>query len=163
MASEGMTAGPAPCSVQSTLEIVGERWTLLVLRDAFSGRRRFDDFQRSLGCARNILSDRLATLVDHGLLRREPYREPGQRPRYEYRLTEKGMELFPVLVAIMRWGDRWAADDGAPVVVRHRDCDAPVEAVLRCEHGHEALTARETYGTPGPGALAPSAPQAATA
>jgi len=156
--SEGLTQSAANCSIQRTLEIVGERWTLLVLREAFYGRRRFDDFQQALGCARNILSNRLATLVDHGLLRRQPYREPGQRPRYEYRLTEKGIDLSPVLIALMRWGDRWAADaDGAPVIVRHTDCDAPVEAVLRCQNGHEALTARQTYGAPGPGALADAA------
>jgi DNA-binding HxlR family transcriptional regulator len=144
---------PGPCSIQRTLEIVGERWTLLVLREAFYGLRRFDEFQRGLGCARNILSNRLATLVDHGLLTRRPYREPGQRPRDEYRLTEKGLELFPVIIALMRWGDRWEADaDGPPIVVRHSGCDAPVEAVLRCEHGHEPLTARETYGSLGPGA-----------
>ncbi len=141
------------CSIQRTLEIVGERWTLLVLREAFYGRRRFDDLQSAIGCARNILSNRLGTLVDHGLMRREAYREPGQRPRLEYRLTEKGVDLFPVLIALMRWGDRWTADpEGAPLVLRHSGCDAPVQAVLRCDEGHSGLTARDTYASPGPGA-----------
>src|ERR1700704_6781283 len=94
------------CSIRSTLDIVGEKWTLLVLREAFYGVRRFDDFARGVGCARNILSARLNTLVDEGLLRREPYRDPGQRARVEYRLTEKGLEVFPAVVAPMQRGDR---------------------------------------------------------
>src|SRR5439155_1485027 len=109
------------CSIRRTLDVVGEKWTLLVLREAFYGVRRFDDFVRGVGCARNILSARLNTLVDEGLLRRRPYREPGQRARVEYRITEKGLELFPAIVSLMQWGDRWAVDpDGPPVEIVHR-------------------------------------------
>jgi DNA-binding HxlR family transcriptional regulator len=141
------------CSIARTLEVVGEKWTLLVLREAFYGTRRFDDFQRAIGCARNLLSARLSTLVEHGILRREPYHEPGSRPRAEYRLTEKGVDLFPVLVALLQWGDRWAADpEGPPVEVRHADCGEPVEVELRCAAGHGSLTARDARPVPGPGA-----------
>jgi DNA-binding HxlR family transcriptional regulator len=141
------------CSIHRTLDIVGEKWTLLVLREAFYGVRRFADFHRALGCARNILSSRLRTLVDEGLLFPEPYREPGSRVRLEYRLTAKGLELFPTLVALMQWGDRWTADaEGPPVEVRHRDCEQRVGVELRCAAGHGPLSARETRAVPGAGA-----------
>jgi DNA-binding HxlR family transcriptional regulator len=141
------------CSIRRTLDIVGEKWTLLVLREAFYGVRRFGDFQRALGCARNILSARLRMLVDEELLSREAYREPGARERFEYRLTDKGIELFPALVALMRWGDRWTADPaGPPVEIRHRGCGELVSAELRCSAGHGPLTARETEALPGAGA-----------
>lgn len=144
----------ANCSVKRTLDIVGEKWTLLVLREAFYGARRFEQFYAGVGCARNILSDRLVTLIEHDLLRREPYREPGRRQREEYRLTDKGLELFPALLALMQWGDKWAADAaGPPVEVRHRDCDQPIEVVLRCAAGHDRLTARDAAPVPGPGAV----------
>jgi DNA-binding HxlR family transcriptional regulator len=147
--------GAENCSIQRTLEIVGEKWTLLVLREAFYGVRRFSDFLRALGCARNILSARLATLVEHGILVRQPYRDPRSRPRDEYRLTDKGLELFPALVALMRWGDRWIADEaGPPVEVAHRDCGEPVVAELRCGAGHGPLSARDTEALPGAGAKA---------
>jgi DNA-binding HxlR family transcriptional regulator len=141
------------CSIRRTLDVVGEKWTLLVLREAFYGVRRFDDFAHALGCARNILSARLNTLVAEGLLRREPYREAGQRSRVEYRLTDKGMELLPVLVALMQWGDRWVGDpDGPPVEITHRDCGEPVAVSMICAAGHGPLTARDTRADPGAGA-----------
>ena len=141
------------CSVKRTLDIVGEKWTLLVLREAFYGARRFEQFQAHIGCARNLLSERLNTLVEAGVMQREPYREPGQRERHEYRLTDKGLDLVPTVVALMQWGDRWEADpDGPPVEVIHRDCGHPVELVLRCSHDGVALTARDTQPRPGPGA-----------
>ena len=95
------------CRIKAALDIVGEKWSLLVLREAFFGLRRFDDFQRAIGCARNLLSERLAKLVEHGVLARVEYQEPGQRRRHEYHLTEKGLDLQPALVALMQWGDRW--------------------------------------------------------
>lgn len=141
------------CSIRRTLEVVGEKWTLLVLREAFYGVRRFADFHRALGCARNILSARLKTLVDEGILSQEPYREPGSRARFEYQLTAKGLELFPALVALMEWGDRWTADAaGPPVEVRHRDCCERVGVELRCAAGHGPLSARATEAVPGTGA-----------
>ena len=153
MALDRMRYSGANCSIARTLDIVGEKWTLLILREAFYGLRRFEDLQRATGCARNLLSDRLSTLVAHGILSREPYREPGSRQRHEYRLTEKGRQLLPVLVALMNWGDRWMPDPaGPPVEVHHRDCDALVHVTLTCAAGHDSLSATDTYPTPGPGA-----------
>lgn len=143
------------CSIGRTLEIVGEKWTLLILREAFYGLRRFDDFHRAVGCARNILAARLSTLVEHGVLERHRYQEAGSRPRAEYRLTDKGRELFGALVALKQWGDRWAADsDGPAVRIRHEACGADVGIELRCAAGHGPLTAREVVAEPGPGAIA---------
>lgn len=143
------------CSIQRTLDIVGEKWTLLVLREAFYGVRRFADFHRALGCARNLLSARLKTLVDQGLMCEQPYQEPGRRAQTEYRLTDKGQDLFPALVALMQWGDRWTAGpDGPPVDLHHNDCGEPVGIELRCAGGHGPLNARDTLAAPGAGAKA---------
>ena len=101
-----------PCSVARTVDLIGDWWTPLVLREAFWGVRRFDDFQRSLGIGRNILTQRLGRLVDEGMLERRPYQE--HPPRHEYVLTEKGRDFFPVIAALMRWGDRWLAGDDGP-------------------------------------------------
>jgi DNA-binding HxlR family transcriptional regulator len=142
------------CSVARTLAVVGERWTLLVLREAYYGVRRFSDFQANLGIARNLLATRLGTLVDHGILDRETYQEPGSRTRQEYRLTAKGRDLFPAVVALMQWGDAYLADPSGPAVeIQHDGCGEPVRAVLQCAHGHGPLTARETHPVPGPGAI----------
>jgi DNA-binding HxlR family transcriptional regulator len=145
------------CSIKRALDVVGEKWTLLVMREAFYGARRFDQFQARIGCARNILSERLATLTEAQILTRSPYREPGQRERHEYRLTEKGLDLITVVVAIKQWGDRWeAAPEGPPVDILHRDCGHRVEALLHCPHDDAPLTARDLQSVPGPGArLAP--------
>ena len=136
------------CSVAGTLAVVGEKWSLLVLREAFLGVRRFADFQRILGAPRAVLTDRLATLVDQGILRRVPYQAEGERQRLEYRLTRKGIDLFPALVALMEWGDRYLADDEAPLELRHRGCDAPVHLTLTCEEGHTLSGAREVTPVP---------------
>ena len=113
--------GQIPCSVARTLSVIGDRWTLLVLRNAFLGVRRFEHFQRDLGTTRHLLSDRLSKLVEHGILRRVRYQE--KPDRYEYRLTEKGLDLQPVLLALVGWGDRWmAGEDGPPMVYVHRSC-----------------------------------------
>jgi DNA-binding HxlR family transcriptional regulator len=141
------------CSVKRALDVVGEKWTLLVLREAFYGARRFEEFQAVVGCARNLLTERLNTLVESGVMRRVPYHEPGQRKRHEYRLTEKGLDLLPAVVALMHWGDRWEPDPaGPPVEITHRDCGQPVELVLQCSHDHTTLGARDTLPRPGPGA-----------
>ena len=104
------------CSIARTLDVVGEWWTPLILRDAFRGTRRFDDFHASLGMARSVLTARLRKLTDQGILERHRYSE--HPPRYEYRLTEKGLALFPVIAALMQWGDTWAAGPGADSAVR---------------------------------------------
>ena len=108
------------CSVARTLEHIGERWTFMILRDAFYGIRRFDDFRASLGIARNILAKRLAKLVDAGIMRKELYQE--HPPRFEYRLTAKGRDLVPILTAFLAWGDRWESDATPPVQLIHTDC-----------------------------------------
>jgi DNA-binding HxlR family transcriptional regulator len=118
------------CSIARALEVLGDRWTILVIRDAFMGVRRFEDFQRSLGVARNVLADRLARLVEEGILERVRYQE---RPeRFEYRLTEKGVDLWPVTMALLHWGDRHYAEEGRPRVIRHRDCGGEVTDHLTC-------------------------------
>lgn len=143
----------AHCSIARTLEVVGEKWTLLVLRDAFNGVRRFDDLHRRIGAPRQVLSQRLGRLVAVGLLRRVPYQEPGQRTRYEYRLTEAGLDLYPILVALLSWGDRHRPNPGGPAVeLTHRGCDELVELTLRCAAGHDLASAREVRPRPGPGA-----------
>ena len=132
------------CSVAGTLAVVGEKWSLLVLREAFLGVRRFADFQRILGAPRAVLTDRLASLVAQGILHRVPYQAEGERQRHEYRLTPKGVDLYPTLVALMEWGDRHLAPDGdAPMELRHRDCGAPVHLRLTCDDGHTLDSARE--------------------
>jgi DNA-binding HxlR family transcriptional regulator len=130
------------CSIAQTLEVVGEWWTLLILRDAFQGVRRFEEFQRDLGIARNVLSDRLNRLVDNGILERRPYQT--QPPRSEYRLTDKGLELYPVLISLMRWGDRWASGSaGPPMVLTHKACDHEGLPVLACGHCGAEVGARD--------------------
>ena len=141
------------CSVAGTLAVVGEKWSLLVLREAFLGVRRFADFQRVLGAPKAVLTDRLATLVGHGVLARVPYQAEGERQRHEYRLTEKGLDLYPALVALMEWGDRYLTEDGVPpLALRHRDCGAPVHLALVCDEGHELGGAREVRPNPRPAA-----------
>jgi DNA-binding HxlR family transcriptional regulator len=125
------------CSLASALDVVSTRSAFLLLREAFYGTERFDDFAARVGISDPVAAARLKQLVEHGLLVREPYREPGQRTRFAYRLSDKGADLFPALVALMQWGDRWLADDGPPVEVRHTQCGATVHAELRCEHGHD--------------------------
>ncbi|HUA46188.1 MAG TPA: helix-turn-helix domain-containing protein [Solirubrobacteraceae bacterium] len=125
------------CTIAKALEVVSTRSALLIMREAFYGTNRFDDFAERVGLSEPATAERLRELVEEGLLEREDYREPGQRTRQQYRLTEKGADLFPVLVALMRWGDRWIDDRGGPVELLHRDCGQPVEVSLRCAAGHE--------------------------
>jgi DNA-binding HxlR family transcriptional regulator len=155
MHSDRFRYSAANCSIARTLDVVGEKWTLLVLREAFYGVRRFGDFHAALGCARNLLAARLKTLVAQGLLDRVAYQDVRGRGRHEYSLTDKGRDLFPVVVALMQWGDRWSADDSGPAVqLLHRDCGEPVSAELTCGAGHSALGARDVAPVPGPGAIA---------
>ena len=146
------------CSIARTLELVGERWTMLVLREAFLGRRRFDEYAERLGIARNVLSARLARLVEEGVLAKVRYQE---RPeRFEYRLTDKGLDLWPVLFALMRYGDRHYAPDGPPMVVTHRGCGGELTDRRACARCGAELTVADVVATPGPGALSAAAPAA---
>jgi len=138
------------CSVAQTLDVVGEWWSLLIVRDAFLGVTRFDDFQAGLGISRNILTRRLNHLVDNGILKRVPYSD--RPPRSEYRLTDKGRDLWHVVTAMRQWGDRWAASGGPPLEIRHTACGHVVTAVPACSHCGEALDARSVTAVPGPGA-----------
>ena len=135
------------------MEILGERWIVIILREIFMGIRRFEDIRTRTPIPRQLLSDRLQLLVQEGILHRERYQEAGERARHEYRLTDKGFDLLPVLVAVRDWGDRYLADPGgAPLVTRHRDCGALVHAELRCADGHLVARHRDVLPRPGPGA-----------
>jgi DNA-binding HxlR family transcriptional regulator len=138
------------CSVAQCLEVVGEWWSLLIIRDAFLGVTRFDDFQARLGISRNILNHRLTRLVEGGVLKRVPYCE--HPPRSEYRLTAKGRDLWHVVTAMRQWGDRWALDGPPPVEIRHAGCGQVTQAVPTCSHCGEPLEARAVSAVPGPGA-----------
>lgn len=137
-----------PCSIARALDIAGEWWTPLILRDVAYGVRRFRELQEDLGISANVLSDRLATLVRGGLLESRVYQ---QRPqRHEYLLTQKGLELMPALVALMQWGDRWTWEGGrAPVRVLHEECREPVSVQLGCSHCERPVTAAELVAVPG--------------
>lgn len=139
------------CSIAGTLDVIGDRWTLLILRDAFKGVRRFEEIQRDLGIARNILTDRLQRLVEAEILERRPYQ---QRPeRYEYRLTDRGIDLSPALVALMRWGDKWlAGEDGRPLVLAHRSCGHELDQTFVCWHCDTTVSPLAITSRPGPGA-----------
>jgi len=139
--------GQESCSVARALEIVGERWTWLIIRDAFLGLRTFGDFQKSLGIARNVLSDRLRWLVAEGILERVPYQE--RPPRFEYRLTEKGADLFTALNAVRQWGDQYLSDKPMRLLLVKAD-KTPVVAALVPE-GTPVLSADEIELVPGPG------------
>ena len=124
------------CTLARALDVIPTRSAFLILREAFYGTTRFDDFARRADISEPVTATRLKELVDNGLLERLDYREPGQRTRQRYRLTEKGADLFPALVALMQWGDRWLDERGGPVEIRHRDCGARVGVELRCDAGH---------------------------
>lgn len=124
------------CTIVKALGVVSTRSAFLILREAFYGTTRFDDFATRAGLSEPVTAARLRELAGHGLLEREDYREPGQRTRQRYRLTEKGAELLPALVALMQWGDRWLDDQGGPVELRHGGCGERVAVELRCAAGH---------------------------
>jgi DNA-binding HxlR family transcriptional regulator len=139
------------CSLAQCLEVVGEWWSLLIVRDAFLGIKRFDQFQERLGISRNILNQRLASMVEHGVFEKVQYSE--RPPRYEYVLTPKGRDLWPVLTAIRQWGDEHAAPQGPPMLMVHKDCGEIADAVMTCSHCGERLTAHSVRAAEGPGDL----------
>jgi DNA-binding HxlR family transcriptional regulator len=139
------------CSISRSLEVVGERWTLLIVRNLFLGLRRFDELQENLGVARNVLAARLEKLVEAGVVETRPYSE--RPPRHEYALTDKGRDLFPVLVALMQWGDRYApAPGGPPIVLLHRDCGGEVDWHRACTRCGKPLELHQIQTLRGPGA-----------
>jgi DNA-binding HxlR family transcriptional regulator len=135
---------PSACSVARTLDVLGDTWSILVLREVFLGAHRFDPIQAHLGIARNVLAARLKRLVEHGVLEKRQYQ--AHPPRFEYHLTRKGLDLQPVLIGLMQWGDRHVADaaGGGPVVLEHRACGHPVRAVTMCEACGEPVSPRQT-------------------
>ena len=147
-----------PCSLARSVAVIGDRWTLLILRDCFLGVRRFEAFQDRLGISRSIITERLQRLVEEGVLKKVPYQE---RPlRHEYRLTEKGLALHPVILAIVAWGDRYyAGDAGPPLLHRHKACGCDFHPVQTCSECGEPVGARDVEVRPGPGARE-RAPQA---
>ena len=150
---EWLETDTANCTVARTLGLVGDRWALLVLRDAFNGVRRFDDLHRHLGIAPTVLTRRLDDLVEAGLMTRVPYRERGQRTRHEYRLTATGWDLYPAVLALMAFGDKHLADPaGPPVRLTHRGCGADVGVRVTCAEGHE-VGSRDVEVGPGPSAI----------
>ena len=136
------------CSIARTLDAIGDRWSLLIIRDAFYGVRRFDDFQRDLGVARNVLTDRLNKLIDKGVLERRQYEE--RPPRFEYRLTERGRDLVGVVLVMMRWGDRWTSTGAPPVRVTHTTCGHETTPVVTCSECKEELLLGQLLADPIP-------------
>jgi len=139
-----------PCSVARTVAVIGDRWTLMILRDCFLGVRRFADFQARLGISRTITAERLKALTDEGVLKRTPYRN---RPlRYEYRLTDKGLDLYPVIMAVVNFGDRhYAGEAGPPVLHRHKTCGEDFHPVMTCSQCQAPIHARDVEARAAPG------------
>ena len=130
------------CSVERTLDILGDRWIFLILREAFFRVRHFDGFQENLGIATNILSNRLKILVDNGIM--EKSKDPEDARRVTYRLTEKGLDIYPIVLALLRWGDRWlAGEKGPPLVLHHKTCGRDLTPVMCCQHCGAQVTARD--------------------
>ena len=139
------------CSVARTIDVIGEWWTPLIVRDAFYGVRRFEDFQRSLGLARNVLSRRLNRLIEAGIMERRPYE--AHPPRHEYVLTEKGRDLFPIIAALMAWGDRWTAGEaGPPLLLIHQPCGQPGTLRATCDRCGDPMSLANIRPVAGPGA-----------
>lgn len=145
----GRTYDSQTCSVAGSLELIGERWTLLIIRDAFMGARRFEDFQRRTGIARNVLSGRLNLLVEEGIFAKVPYQD--HPARYEYRLTEKGLDLWPLIVALVQWGDRYIYPGRAPVLLVHKRCGGAVNDRRICDTCGAKLGPRDVQARSGIG------------
>jgi DNA-binding HxlR family transcriptional regulator len=146
----GRTYDTQVCSIARALEVVGERWSLLIIRDAlFGGSTRYSDFQRSLGIATNVLKVRLDGFVESGIMERRRYSE--QPELFEYLLTDKGRDLAPALIALTEWGDRWDAPDGRPIIYEHTNCGGAVDLHLRCQTCGAEPAPSEVTGRAGPG------------
>ncbi|MBA3865383.1 MAG: helix-turn-helix transcriptional regulator [Solirubrobacterales bacterium] len=150
------------CSIAESLEVIGERWSLLIVRDVLNGNRRFGEIQESLGVARNVLSARLQRLIAEGILERRPYQQSPER--FEYFLTEKGLDLWPALIALLNWGDRYSSNpDGPPKIIIHKVCGGHVSDRGVCAECGQVLNARDARQIPGPGRPAALAGLAAKA
>ncbi|MBP8006832.1 MAG: helix-turn-helix transcriptional regulator [Acinetobacter sp.] len=145
--------GDQPCSVARTLSVLGDRWTMLILRNAFMGVRRFDDFQRSLGLTRHVLSERLKRLVQHGILAKVPYVE--RQERFEYQLTEKGLDLYPIMLSMIQWADKWMDMGlGKPIEFTHKLCGKKMIPKIVCSECDEPIQVKDVRATAGPGYFA---------
>ncbi|ORA31789.1 winged helix-turn-helix transcriptional regulator [Mycobacterium aquaticum] len=143
--------GAVSCSIARAVEVVAQRWTPLILRDLFAGMTRFEDLRRDLGIAPNVLATRLDELERHGVVERRQYQSTP--PRHEYLLTAKGRDVYPVLTALLAWGDKWlAGDDGPPALLVHTECGCVTTAKTVCAHCGGELDAATTTATAGPGA-----------
>jgi DNA-binding HxlR family transcriptional regulator len=139
-----------PCTVARSVDVLGDHWNLLLIRQACLGTRRFDDFHAALGIGRNILTQRLARLVDEGILTKVPYQE--NPARFEYRLTDKGRDVYPILAAMAAWGERWlTGPERTPLVLHHTTCDHDMRAVVVCSECEEPIDVRQVRATAGPG------------
>ncbi len=145
--------GDQPCSVARALSVLGDRWTMLILRNAFMGIHRFDDFQRSLGLTRHVLSERLKRLVEHGILVKVPYVE--RQERFEYRLTDKGLDLYPIMLSMIQWADKWMDMGlGKPIEFTHKHCGKKMIPRMVCSECDEPIQVKDVRATAGPGYFA---------
>ncbi|ENW96493.1 winged helix-turn-helix transcriptional regulator [Acinetobacter sp. NIPH 298] len=145
--------GDQPCSVARALSVLGDRWTMLILRNAFMGIHRFDDFQRSLGLTRHVLSERLKRLVEHGILVKVPYVE--RQERFEYRLTDKGLDLYPIMLSMVQWADKWMDMGlGKPIEFTHKHCGKKMIPRMVCSECDEPIQVKDVRATAGPGYFA---------
>lgn len=151
-----LTSGSPACSIARALDVIGDRWSILILRDTFRGIRRFEEIRRDLGIPKAVLSERLSRLVSAGVLSRRQYM--AQPARFEYRLTDMGRELSPVLVGLMDWGDRWLSDGAPPTILVHAPCGTEVDLGFHCRQCDEDFGPTEIAGRPGPGSSAPTNP-----
>lgn len=148
-----------PCSLARTVAVIGDRWTLMILRECFLRKRRFDAFQSSLGITRHLLADRLKKLVRFGVLRRIPYMDSPKR--YEYILTQKGLDLYPIIMSVVHWGNIHMVDSrGRPMLHEHKSCGKHFDPLMICSECGEPVFAKEVHVHPGPGAREAAAPKA---
>ncbi|MCB0976156.1 MAG: helix-turn-helix transcriptional regulator [Acidimicrobiales bacterium] len=139
-----------PCTIARSASVLGDHWNLLIIRQACLGTRRFDEFQEALGTGRNILTQRLNTLVEQGLLTRVQYQD--NPPRNEYRLTDKGRDVYPILAAMAAWGEKWmTGPEGTPLVLHHEECGNDMHGVVVCSECQEPLDVRQVRAKAGPG------------
>jgi DNA-binding HxlR family transcriptional regulator len=139
-----------PCTIARSVDVLGDHWSLLLIREACLGTRRFDDFQGALGIGRNVLSQRLSRLTDQGILTRVEYQASPRR--FEYRLTDKGRDVYPILAAMAAWGDRWlTGPEGSPLVLHHTTCENDMHAVVVCSECQQPINVRQVRALAGPG------------